>query len=1007
MLTLQEIIRRLNEFWAAQGCALHHGHDVEVGAATFNPATFFRCLGPEPYRAAYVEPSRRPQDGRYGENPNRMQLFHQYQVVLKPSPPDIQETYLRSLQAIGYDLSKHDIRFVHDDWEQPSLGAWGLGWEVWRDGMEVTQYTYFQAVGGIECRPVTVELAYGLERLAMDLLGVDNVYDLMWNETLSYGDIFRRNEVEWSRYNFEQADTAMWSRHFDGYRQEAERLLQLRLPIPAYDFLMKACHAFNILDARGVISVTERTGYISTIRDLSRRTAEGYLLNREELGYPLLQRAWPSQPAIQPATVALPSTPFSPEKRTTFLLEIGSEEIPATFVPIGCANLKRDLENLLKEKEIPYTSVEVDGTPRRLSATVHGIAEGLAATEEERRGPPVAAAFDVQGEPTQVGRGFFQSLGIEPMRLNALKDGLYVCEQKGRDYLFARVASPSLSTATLLAEHLPSLIMRLDFPKKMRWGSLELTYARPLHWIVALLGNAVVPLSVGPIESGRTSHGHRQLCNAPFEIKSAADYVERCRAHKVMVSIQERTDSIAAQLHRIEERVGGAAVRVDRVLPLVVHMVEWPTLIEGEFSSAFLKVPKEVLISEMVEHQKYFPLVNLQGELLPRFVITSDTQPTQEVVAGNRKVLSARLSDGVFLYEQDLMTPLESLNEKLKTITFRTGLGSIRDKANRLVANAEQLHPYFPTASLKESQRAALLCKADLASELVGEFPELQGVIGGKYALAHGESPTTARAIEEHYMPTGERAPLPESPEGRLVSLADKIDNLLSCFALGLKPTSSGDPYALRRQVLGMVRILILGQYHLPLPEVLESCYRCFLERSGLDRSDQLVEEILAFVFNRIKTVFEEYDLAKDETEAALSQGVRDIYDSYLRVRALHGFRTTPAFLPLAEVYRRTRGQLEGVPQIVFSVDRLIEPAEKQLAEELKRAERSIEEAIRGCRYDEAYGYLAELQPALAQFWEEVKVLADQAELRENRLALLQRLLALFERLLDFSQLKL
>jgi glycyl-tRNA synthetase len=1006
MLTLQEIICRLNEFWAAQGCALHHGHDVEVGAATFNPATFFRCLGPEPYRAAYVEPSRRPQDGRYGENPNRMQYFHQYQVILKPSPPDIQETYLRSLEAIGYDLSKHDIRFIHDDWEQPSLGAWGLGWEVWRDGMEVTQYTYFQAVGGIECRPVTVELAYGLERLAMDLLGVDNVYDLMWNETLTYGDIFQRNEVEWSRYNFEQADTGMWSRHFEGYRQEAERLLSLRLPIPAYDFLMKACHAFNILDARGVISVTERTGYIATIRDLSRRTAESYLLGREELGYPLLQRKWPSQPVKQEGSVSHPAAPFDPEKRTTLLLEIGSEEIPATFVPIGAANLKRDLEKLLKEAGIVYTSVEVEGTPRRLAAIVRGIAEGIAASEEERRGPPVAAAFDAQGEPTQVGRGFFQSLGIEPMKHNDLKDGVSIRELKGRDYLFAQVASPSHSTASLLAERLPGLILGLDFPKKMRWGSLEQTYARPLHWIVALLGNSVVPFEVGPIQSGRTSQGHRQLCNTPFEIESAEDYVERCRSHKVMVSIQERTDSIAKQLNQIEEQLNAAAVRIDRVLPLVVHMVEWPTLVAGEFSSAFLKVPKEVLISEMVEHQKYFPLVNGAGELLPHFVITSDTKPTKEVVAGNRKVLSARLSDGVFLYEQDLMTPLESLNDKLKAITFRTGLGSLRDKADRLVAYVQELHSYFPTASLKDAQRAALLCKADLASELVGEFPELQGVIGGKYALAHGENATVALAIEEHYMPNGERAPLPESGEGRLVSLADKIDNLLSCFALGLKPTSSGDPYALRRQVLGIVRILIQSQSHLPLPEALERCYRVFIGMSGLQQSDQVIEEILAFIFNRIKTVFEEYDLSKDETEAALSRGIHDIYDSYLRVRYLHDFRRTPSFFPMAEAYTRTQG-VAGGERRSFSHKLLEEPAEKQLYMALEEAESLIREAIDRRRYDQAYGHLAKLQSPLAQFWNQVKVVADDPGLRENRIALLQRLLALFEQLLDFSQLKL
>ncbi len=270
MLTFQDLIAKLNTYWGEQGCVIHQGHDVETGAGTFNPATFFRCLGPEPYRAAYVEVSRRPSDGRYGTNPNRMQQFHQYQVVMKPSPYDIQERYLASLEAIGFDLSRHDIRFVHDDWEQPTLGASGLGWEVWRDGMEVTQFTYFQNVAGFELRPVTSELTYGLERLAMTLQGVDSVWDLKWNDTLTYADIFHASEVEWSRYNFDAADSKMWLRHFDDFEREAKRLIKDDLAIPAYDFVMKASHAFNLLDARGVISVTERAGYIIRLRDLAR-----------------------------------------------------------------------------------------------------------------------------------------------------------------------------------------------------------------------------------------------------------------------------------------------------------------------------------------------------------------------------------------------------------------------------------------------------------------------------------------------------------------------------------------------------------------------------------------------------------------------------------------------------------------------------------------------------------------------------------------------------------------
>jgi len=287
---LQDLILKLHEFWAQEGCVLHQPYDIEVGAGTFNPATFFRVLGPEPWSAAYVEPSRRPADGRYGENPNRLQHYYQYQVILKPSPPDIQELYLKSLSAISINLLKHDIRFVEDDWESPTLGAWGLGWEVWLDGMEITQFTYFQQVGGLELKPVSVELTYGIERIAMYLQEVDNVFDLKWNKDITYGNIHHETEVEFSKHNFDEADINLHITLFEKYEKEAVTLLKKRLVLPAYDFCLKCSHSFNILDARGAISVTERTAYIARVRHLSRKCAEGYLKLREEMGFPLLKK---------------------------------------------------------------------------------------------------------------------------------------------------------------------------------------------------------------------------------------------------------------------------------------------------------------------------------------------------------------------------------------------------------------------------------------------------------------------------------------------------------------------------------------------------------------------------------------------------------------------------------------------------------------------------------------------------------------------------------------------
>jgi len=286
---LQDLILKLHEFWAREGCVIHQPYDIEVGAGTFNPATFFRVLGPEPWKAAYVEPSRRPADGRYGENPNRLQHYYQYQVILKPSPPDSQGIYLKSLSAIGIDALKHDIRFVEDDWESPTLGAWGLGWEVWLDGMEVTQFTYFQQVGGIELKPVSVELTYGLERIAMYLQEVDNVYNLQWNREITYGDVHHETEVEFSKYNFDLSDAQLQFNLFDSFEKEALKLLKEGLVLPAYDFCLKCSHSFNMLDARGAISVTERTKYIARVRNLAKKCAGEYLKLREEMGFPLLK----------------------------------------------------------------------------------------------------------------------------------------------------------------------------------------------------------------------------------------------------------------------------------------------------------------------------------------------------------------------------------------------------------------------------------------------------------------------------------------------------------------------------------------------------------------------------------------------------------------------------------------------------------------------------------------------------------------------------------------------
>lgn len=989
MLTFQQMIQKLTSFWEERGCIIHQGYDLEMGAGTFNPATFLRCLGPEPYQTAYVEPSRRPRDGRYGENPNRLQLFHQFQVILKPSPSDVLETYKKSLEVIGIDLSKHDFRLVHDDWESPTIGAHGLGWEVWIDGMEVTQFTYFQAVASTPLKPVSAEITYGLERLCLYVQNKDNFFDMKWNDTYTYGEIVKENEVEWSHYNFTEASTKMWFSHFDDFEAEAKQLLEKKLPIPAYDFVAKASHAFNLLDARGAISVTERAGYIGRLRDLSRLIATEYLAVREKLGFPLLDKL----PKVALPKVTLGNLPkrFSPTHKESFLLEIGSEELPATFIPIGMESLKNDLTNLLRGHELAFDSIELFGAPRRIGALISGLAEGSLEKEIERKGPACASAFDQQGRVTAQGAGFFRSMGLEEASLEQVQKGLVkgleIRDIKGKEHLFGVTTAPGKSVYEVLAKGLPDLILNLHFPKKMRWGSLDITYPRPLQWIVALYGKTVIPFAVGTVVTGSHSFGHGQLSPGIVSIKKSSDYFPTMYKAKVLARVEERKKRIEEQLAEIEHKSSGVALQREKVLTQVLYLSEWPMLTLDSFSKEFLRAPKEVLISEMVEHQKYFPLADQAGELKNEYVITADNHPNDLIRSGNRKVLSARLADGVFLYEQDLKTPLQRMGEKLKTTMFQKDLGSVYEKMERVNLMAVALNKDLQLAEPSHVLRAASLCKADLASTVVGEFPELQGTLGRCLAKAQGENSIVAEAIEEHWMPRMEGGPLPQSGCGVILSLADKLDNLSSYFRVGLKPTSSSDPYALRRQAIGLIRILVD-------------------RKISIDLSQYLTEEVLSFVTSRAKGVFEDYGFHKDEIEASLRGECKDPYDQFCKTKALHSFRKEFAFGALFEVYKRAKGQIEKGKGAPFDLGLVKTQEERKLAEALSIVDHELSPLLQKKAYEQAFNVIAKLQHPLGALFDSVKILDEDPRIQANRIGLLQRVFAHFDALLDFGKIQ-
>ncbi len=999
MITFQELIRRLTDFWEKQGCIIHQGYDLETGAGTFNPATFLRSLGPEPYAAAYVEPSRRPKDGRYGENPNRLQLFHQYQVIVKPSPENIQALYLQSLEAVGLHLKEHDIRFVHDDWEAPTQGAWGLGWEVWIDGMEATQFTYFQMVGSQPLNPIPVELTYGLERLAMFLQGVDHFLDLKWNESLTFRDIALEQEIEWSTYNFKAASTTMWQRHFEDFEGEAKSLIAQNLPLPAYDFVIKASHAFNILDARGAISVTERTGTIARIRELSRLIASAYLSSREALGFPLSpkEKALPLPSPLPPLT-----SPFDPEKKDDFLLEIGSEELPATFVPIGIKSLESKLRAFLKEFDLPFDALETFATPRRLAVLIKGLCHGTQAKEITKRGPKLQAAFTKEGSLTVQGAGFFKSICEQSVTLDAIKRGKVAGITIQNETLFFTQKVEGQSARSLLQEHLSKLILQIDFPKKMRWGSGEIAYARPLHWIAALHGDAVIPFSLGEIRASNMSYGHAQRSPQKITIKKPAEYAAQLEAHAVLASVEKRKEVIVKQLLAIEKEQNMRALETERVLQEVLYLTEYPELTVATFDPKYLEAPKEVLILEMVTHQRYFPLSHADGTLAHLFVITADNTPSDLIRKGNQKVLSARLADGVFLFKKDLATPLQKFNATLKTMTFQKELGSVFDKVVRIMGHAKTINDALSLADDIHLARAAELCKADLASELVKEFPELQGVIGSIYAKEQGENGEVVTALYEHWLPIKEGGELPRTPVGIVLSLADKIDNLLASFALGLKPTSSSDPYALRRQTIGILKTLLQEKLSADFPKLLQACAKHF----STPLSSSCIEEIVHFATVRAKGVFEEMGYEKNSVAACLKPHLIDPLDQLKKVEALsHVMQKEETFSKLAEVYKRVKGLLHEKLDVAFDPSLAKESAEKGLIQALERLEKGWKTALLECNYTKAFELMAALQPPLATLLDTVKILCEDPKQRGNRIALLQRIFAHFDELLSFDSL--
>uniref|UniRef100_A0A1D1Z7D5 glycine--tRNA ligase n=1 Tax=Anthurium amnicola TaxID=1678845 RepID=A0A1D1Z7D5_9ARAE len=491
-LTFQQAIQRLQEYWASIGCAIMQCSNTEVGAGTMNPLTFLRVLGPEPWNVAYVEPSIRPDDSRYGDNPNRLQRHTQFQVILKPDPGNSQDLFLQSLSALGINVSDHDIRFVEDNWESPVLGAWGLGWEVWMDGMEITQFTYFQQAGSLQLFPVSVEITYGLERILMSLQGVDHFKKIKYTDGITYGELFLENEKEMSAYYLEHASVEHVQKQFDNYEKEACSLLSLGLAIPAYDQLLKTSHAFNILDSRGYVGVTERARYFGRMRSVARQCAQLWVKTRESLGHPLGIASEASELLYQKHVIETELGKVTEDPRA-FLLEIGTEEMPPHDVIDASQQLKNSIMELLAKRRMNHGDVLACGTPRRLVIFIEKLHCKQTENPIEVRGPPSTKAYDQQGNPTKAAEGFCRRYGVS-------LDCMYRKIDGKMEYVYVQVTESARFAVEVLAEELPSIIAKASFTKSMRWNS-QVMFSRPIRWILSLHGNAVVPFAFAGLSS--------------------------------------------------------------------------------------------------------------------------------------------------------------------------------------------------------------------------------------------------------------------------------------------------------------------------------------------------------------------------------------------------------------------------------------------------------------------------------------------------------------------------
>ncbi|KAK4267917.1 hypothetical protein QN277_024636 [Acacia crassicarpa] len=992
VLTFQQAIQRLQEYWASVGCAIMQCSNTEVGAGTMNPLTYLRVLGPEPWNVAYVEPSIRPDDSRYGENPNRLQRHTQFQVILKPDPGNSQDLFIHSLSALGIDVTSHDIRFVEDNWESPVLGAWGLGWEVWMDGMEITQFTYFQQAGSLQLSPISVEITYGLERILMLLQGVDHFKKIKYSDAITYGELFLESEKEMSSYYLEHASVDHVQKHFAFFEEEARSLLSLGLPIPAYDQLLKTSHAFNILDSRGFVGVTERARYFGRMRSLARQCAQLWLKTRESLGYPLGLISEPEN-LLLPKEVLVAAVDKVHDQSRAFVIEIGTEEMPPQDVVDASKQLKDLMLQLLEKQRLDHGEVQAFGTPRRLVVAVENLCSKQADKEVEVRGPPVSKAFDEQGNPTKAIEGFSRRYSV-PLDL------IYKKVDGKTEYVYARVKESSRHALEVLSEDLPATIAKISFPKTMRWNS-QVIFSRPMRWILAMHGDVVVPFMFAGLISGNSSCGLRNTSSAVIQVESAESYADAIKSAGINVAIEGRKGIILEKCRTLAESVNGQIFIPNGLLDEVANLVEAPVPVLGQFKESFLELPKDLLTMVMQKHQKYFAVCDENGGLLPYFIAVANGAINEAVVRrGNEAVLRARYEDAKFFYEMDRHKRFSEFRNQLKNILFHEKLGTMLDKMNRIENMVSKLCLFLEISEDVHLivRDAASLAMSDLATAVVTEFTSLSGIMGRHYALEDGYSEQIADALFEITLPRFSGDILPKSDAGTVLAIADRLDSLVGLFAAGCQPSSSNDPFGLRRISYGLVQLLVEKNKNLDFKLALE------LAANGqpIKVDPSVIDDVHQFVTRRLEQYLVDKGISAEVVRSVLAERANLPCLAAKSAFRMEELSSGQLFSKVVEAYSRPTRIVRGKEDVHIKVDEAAFETEEERG--LWNTFLLVKNRINpGLEIGNFFQVSSELIQPLEDFFNHVFVMVDDDKIRRNRLALLKAIAELPKGIADLT----